>query len=107
MFKKLAQKISEMNDGNTCIPMTSPMESSKDQARKTFLKSMSKHALNLYERQTDINNFTKLAISNPENTSHNNLVEKLFSDKSIIDCLSEESLFELSENRRFLDDIGL
>jgi len=107
MLKKLAQKISKMNSENACFPMSSPVESSKEQVKKSFLKSMSKHALNLYERQTDINNFTKLALSNPENTSHNELVEKLFSDKSIVDCMSEEALFELSENKRFLDDIGL
>jgi len=97
MFKKLARQIKEDFSAGAATPMSKPISPLKEQAKKSFLKNLSKHALKLYERKTDINNFTKLVLSDPENTSHNELVDKLF----------EESLFDLSENERFLKDLGL
>lgn len=58
MFKKLAKQLKMQNDENSCFPMSSPMRSLKEETKKSFLKSLSCHALNLYERKTDINNFT-------------------------------------------------
>lgn len=108
MFKKLSKQLKE---GNTAKALngsaTSPFESLKSQARTSFLKSLSKHALNLYERKTDINNFTRIALSDPENTSHNDIVDELFSKDGIVNPYGEEALFELSENKKFLEDLGL
>lgn len=106
MFKKLAKQLKAENDASSCFPMSSPMETLQEHAKKSFLKSLSKHALNLYERQTDINNFTKLALSDPENDSHNKIMDELFG-KGIIDPMSEESAFKLSHNEKFLKDLGL
>ena len=58
------------------------------------------------ERRDDIAKFTKLAVSDIENTSHNTLVEQL----NIEDILSEyeqKLISELSHNRQLLNDLGL
>lgn len=95
MFKKLAKQLKEMNAVNSNSSMTSPIELSKSDAKVSYLKNMSEHALDLYERKTDVNNFKRLVLSDPENTSHNELVDKLF----------EDSILNLSENERFLKDL--
>lgn len=107
MFKKLAKQLKVQNGENSCFPMSSPMRTLKEETKKSFLKSLSCHALNLYERKTDINNFTRLALSDPENNSHNKIVDKLFGEAGFVDPFEEEKLFELSENERFLKDLGL
>ena len=103
MFKKLAKQLKTEYMSKTFSPMTSPI---KDDVKSPFLSKMSKHALNLYERKTDINNFKKLVLSNPENDSHNRIVDELFSKNGSRNPFSEEALLELSENSRFLDDLG-
>ena len=105
MFKRLAKQLKAERVENSCFPMSSPVTSLKEQTKNSFLRSLSKHALNLYERKTDINNFTRLALSNPENTSHNIIVEELFGKDG--DPFAEDALFTLSENERFLKDLGL
>lgn len=107
MFKKLAKQLKAENDATAYSFMSSPVEPLEDVAKKSFLKSLSKHALNLYERKTDVKNFTKLVLSDPENTSHNKIVDELFSKNGNIDPYSEESLFDLSNNEKFLRDLGL
>ena len=107
MFKKLAKLLKAANDENSCFPMSSPVNSLKEEAKTAFLKGLSKHALNLYERKTDITNFTKLALSNPENTTHNKIVDDLFRRNGTVDPFSEDALFSLSENEKFLKDLGL
>lgn len=107
MFKKLAKQLKAANDENSCFPMTSPVNSLKEETKTAFLKGLSKHALNLYERKTDITNFTKLALSNPENTTHNKIVDDLFRSNGTVDPFSEDALFSLSENEKFLKDLGL
>jgi hypothetical protein len=105
MFKRLAKQLKTERVENSCFPMSSPVTSLKEQTKNSFLRSLSKHALNLYERKTDINNFTRLALSNPENNSHNLIVEELFGKEG--DPFTEDALFTLSENERFLKDLGL
>ncbi|MCM1339830.1 MAG: hypothetical protein NC191_09180, partial [Muribaculaceae bacterium] len=107
MFKKLAKQLKEERAVNAYGNMTSPIPSIKNTLQISNLKNLSRHALNLYERKTDINNFTRLVLSNPENESHNEIVDKLFADKTLPDVFSDEAMFELSENSRFLEDLGL
>jgi hypothetical protein len=104
MFKKLAKQLKTEYMSKNFAPMTSPI---KDDVKSPFLSKMSKHALNLYERKTDINNFKKLVLSNPENDSHNKYVDELFSSTDCKNPFSDEALLELSENSRFLEDLGL
>lgn len=107
MFKKLAKQLKSEHSENTCFPMSSPVYALKEQTKNSFLKSLSKHALNLYERKTDISNFTRLALSNPENNSHEQIVNQLFGQEGFTDPFAEDALFSLSENERFLKDLGL
>jgi hypothetical protein len=107
MFKKLAKQLKSENMELSCFPMGSPIKTLKENTKNSFLKGLSRHALSLYERKTDVNNFTKLALSNPENKSHEAIVDSLFREENIIDPFSEEALFTLSENERFLKDLGL
>ena len=107
MFKKLAKQLKASKSGNEYIPMDSPVDDVKTETKKTFLKGLSRHALNLYERKTDITNFTRLALSNPENNSHNEIVDELFHKEGVVDPFSDDALFSLSENQRFLKDLGL
>ena len=107
MFKRLAKQLKAERVENSYFPMTSPVDSLKEQTKSSFLRSLSKHALNLYERKTDINNFTRLALSDPENSSHNQIVNELFGEEGVVDPFAEDALFTLSENERFLKDLGL
>ncbi len=104
MFKKLAKQLKSEYMSKTFSPMTSPV---KDDVKTPFLSKMSKYALNLYERKTDINNFKKLVLSDPENDSHNEMVDNLFAKTDCKNPFSDEALLELSENSRFLEDLGL
>lgn len=59
------------------------------------------------ERINDIAKFTKLAISDIENSSHNDLVQELMSDHEFLKMYEEEIISELSTNEQLLNDIGL
>jgi hypothetical protein len=67
---------------------------------------MSKHALKLHEKQCDIKNFTKLVLSDPENTTHNERVEQLLKE-DVLDPLSDKVIEELSNNKELWKDLGL
>ena len=101
MFKKLASQIKTKASKQKLNSMSSPFDEDED---VSILKKLSKHALSLYERQSDIKNFTKIVLSDPENTSHNDRIKEIYGDKNPFE---EEAMFELSENKRFLDDLGL
>ena len=88
MFKNLVRQLKESKK-NCSERMTSPFE---EKSKRNFLNNLSEHALNLYERKTDIKKFTKLVLSDPENDDFKELTEKLF---------------DLSENEKFLRDLGL
>ena len=103
MFKKLAQQLKAQNLENKYSSVSSPIQNSEN----PFLKNLSKHALNLYEQKTDVKNFSKLALSDPENSSHNQIMDKLFRYGDVIDPFEESKLFDLSDNEHFLRDLGL
>lgn len=68
--------------------------------------AISNQALNMYQKEQDIKNFTNLAMSNPEDMSHEEILAGLF-DKGVIDPFSQELAGELSQNQRLLDDLAL
>lgn len=100
IFKKLAQKLVQEREKRTSAT-TNPIEN-----ENVFLNKMTHSALNMYERKCDVKNFSKLVLSNPENDSHNKIMDELFS-KGIKDPFENEKLFELSNNKKFLKDLGL
>ncbi len=105
MFEKLVQKLNIERE-KTSNAAINPIDVDFDSRKNDFLSKLTKNALNMYERKCDIKNFTKLALSDPENTSHNEIVNELFS-KGVIDASDDEKLLELSDNTRFLRDLGL
>lgn len=66
--------------------------------------NISNEAIALYQRDLDIRKFTSLAMSNPENTSHNSLVaQNVF---NIMDSGFESKIIEgIFNNRNFLNDL--
>lgn len=66
--------------------------------------NISNEALNLYQRDLDIRKFTSLAMSNPENLSHNSLVlQNVF---GVQDETFENTLIEgIFNNNTFLKDL--
>lgn len=107
MFKKLAQQLKIANSHkNDNYLMTEPFAKDFLTPKNKFLEKISKKAVELYERKSDIKRFSKLVLSDPENTSHNDLVNDLFKD-GVIDPLIDEKLEELADNQKFLKDLGL
>ena len=105
MFKKLAQKLNaEKQKHNNAA--TNPLEVDFEGKKSVFLDKLTRTAVNMYERKCDIKNFTKLALSDPDNDSHNRLVDELFA-KGVTDPTDDEKLLELSDNTRFLRNLGL
>lgn len=105
MFKKLAQKLNKDRQKLSSAAIN-PLEVDFDDRKSVFLDKLTRTAVNMYERKCDIKNFSKLVISDPENDSHNKIMDELFS-KGIIDASDDEKLLELSDNSRFLRDLGL
>ena len=105
MLKKLVQQLKAQNVRNSLA--ISPIDEAKERTKNDFLKKISQHVLNLYERQSDINKFTKLALSDPDNTSHNDIVSELFGTGVIDDFGDENEIYKLIDNDRFRKDLGL
>lgn len=76
-------------------------------AKQSLLRKLSKSALNLYVKHSDIKNFTKLALSDPENLEHEKLVQDLIDKGQISDIMNDKSIFDLAGNDKFLKDLGL
>ncbi len=74
---------------------------------KTLLideSNISKEAIKLYQRDLEVKKFTNLALSNPEDTSHNKLVmEKVFQADD--GEFSEKVIEGMFNNRNFLKDL--
>lgn len=68
--------------------------------------ALSTTAMNLYQREKDIAQFNDLALSDPEDLSHDQLVSDL-KDKGIVDPFSDEALQALLENEKLLKDLEL
>ncbi len=106
LFKQLSQKLNINSKKALNQGMIKPFDVNFDTSKNEFLDSLSKHALKLYEKKCDIKNFTKLVLSDPENTSHNDIVKELFND-NIKDPLENKKLEELANNDKLLKDLGL
>jgi|GEM_PF-714546 len=107
MFRKLAQKLStEKKKRITKGAMINPMDVDFDSKTSVFLNKLTKHAVNLYEKKCDVKNFSKLVLSDIHNNSGNDIMNELFA-KGVIDPFEDEKLADLSNNSRFLRDLGL
>ena len=106
IFDKISEKLSSKTTKTNSSYVSKPDSCNNFMSENLFLNKLSTHALNLYEKKCDIKNFTKLVLSDPENTSHNKMVEDLFKDK-VLDPLEEKILKELSCNEALRRDLGL
>ncbi|MBR1461075.1 hypothetical protein IJ596_05535 [bacterium] len=105
-LKSIVKKIRTMNSQNTYFGATSPIEDLHDKQRKIFLRGMSKYALDLYVRKKDIKSFTKIAMSNPEDNSQEDIVDSLIKSGKVSDIISGSAVDRLSSNKKLLDDLG-
>jgi hypothetical protein len=67
---------------------------------------ISTNALELFQRDCDINKFNKIAMSNPDDFSHLDRMNELFS-QGVIDVFEDDVLSSLVTNSKLWDDLGL
>ena len=106
MLKKLVLKLNNNKKQKAANGMSNPIKQDSGQPNE-FLDGLSKHAVEMFEKQCDIKNFSKLVLSDPENTSHIDMIQKMISEGKIKDPFEDEKLAELADNERFLRDLGL
>lgn len=68
--------------------------------------AISDEAVNMYQKEQDINQFNKLALSDPEDLSHEDIIAGLF-NTGASDPLSEETAAGLANNEKLLEELGL
>lgn len=89
--------------------VTNPINNPYKNIDRNFLideTAISDTAVNLYQKEQDVKQFTSLVTSDPEDLSHEEIVAGLF-NKGICDPLSDGALEELSSNQKLLDDLAL
>ena len=67
---------------------------------------ISANAIELFQRDCDINKFNKIAMSDSENLSHLERMNELFSE-GIIDVFEDDVLSQLATNPKLWDDLEL
>lgn len=105
-FKKFVESFNIKNRAKANFAVSEP-ESFGSSQDLGLLKGLSKHALKLYEHQTDVKNFKKLVLSDPENLDYEKRVKELLENNNVKDVLSEETLDELLSNEKLLNDLGI
>ena len=106
MFRKLVSKFSNQNKQKAVQGMINPILAGYEPKKNVFLDGLSKRALEMYQKKCDIKNFTQLAMSDPENTSHIEMMQERFNE-GVIDPFEDEKLAQLADNKKFLRDLGL
>ena len=89
--------------------VTNPLKSNYQNVDKSLLideTAISNKAIQLYQKEQDIKQFTNLAMSNPEDLSHEDIIANLF-DKGVVDPFSDGILGELSQNQKLWNDLAL
>jgi len=66
---------------------------------------ISANAMQLFQKDLDIQKFTKIAAQNPEDLSYLEKMQELFSD-GVVDPFEEEVLSELVTNSKLWDDLN-
>lgn len=107
MFKKLVSKISSQRKQKAVQGMINPLVSDYDNEKNEFLDKLSRQAVQMFEKKCDIKNFSKLVLSDPENTSHIEMTQEMIKQGKIVDPFEDEKLAELADNEKFLRDLGL
>lgn len=67
---------------------------------------ISANAIELFQKDCDINKFNKIAMSDAEDSSHLDRMKDLFSE-GVIDVFEDDVLSDLVTNSKLWDDLGL
>lgn len=89
--------------------VTNPINNPYKKIDKSLLideTAISHEAISLYQKEQDVNKFNNLALSNPEDLSHEQIISDLF-QKGVSDPFSDEALTELSGNEKLLNDLSI
>jgi len=68
--------------------------------------AISDEAINMYQKEQDVKQFSALATSDPENLSHEDIIAGLFNN-GVSDLFSDETISQLSGNQNLLNDLSL
>lgn len=88
---------------------TNPIKNPYNNADKGLLideSAISNEAINLYQKEQDVGKFNNLALSDPQDLSHEQIISDLF-QKGISDPFSDEALQQLSSNEKLLSDLSV
>ena len=88
--------------------MTNPFNSAYGNQDKSLLvdeSAISNTAVKMYQKDLDVRNFNQIAMSNPNDLSHNEKVAELF-DVGVVDVYSDDMISDLAANRKLLEDLG-
>ena len=100
---------SQVERNNEVFGVTNPIKNPYQKIDKGLFideTNISSEAVSLYQRDLDIRKFTNLAVSNPEDTSHNEMVKSLLSN-GVTDVLTDGAVASLSSNTKLLKDLEL
>ena len=89
--------------------VTNPINNPYKNIDRDFLvdeTAISDEAINLYQKEQEVNSFNSLAMSDPEDLSHEDIITGLFK-KGVCDPFSDEAAESLSDNKNLLADLGL
>ena len=106
MFKKLAEKLKINDSKSNTARVSLPDFDAYSTGKNEYLKKISQKAVELYEKQADINHFSKLVLSDPENTDCFSRVDELLQD-GVVDPFVDDKLEQLADNKKILKDLGL
>lgn len=104
LFQKITKKLCQ--NSQTAGYTSVPEQFGGIYGENDFSKMISKRALKLYERQCDINRFSKLVLSDPENLSHEEMVQDLL-NSGVTDYTAEDEIELLTSNERLMKDLGI
>ena len=104
----LARTLAQNDTVSNVVSLTASAAAGRNIDRNVLIDQfdISQEALKIYERENDIRKFTSLAMSDPENLSHNTYVEDL-SKKGILDPYEDNVLSNLVNNSKLWDDLAM
>lgn len=88
--------------------VTNPINNPYKNIDKSLLideTAISDEAVNLYQKEQDVKKFNVLAMSDPEDLSHEEIIANLFGN-GVSDPLSDDTIEELSSNQKLLNDLS-
>ena len=107
LFQDNSQQIGNASNVINLASIKANLQKSNYAANSYLDRSeISSNAMQLFQRDLDINKFTKIATSNQDDLSHLDRMRELFSD-GVIDVFEDEVISKLVTNENLRDDLGL